>query len=316
MKKRPTLSIVIPVLNEEENLTLLYSKLKLVLVKMQIDYEIIFIDDGSTDGSFSVLTKIYRRDKRIKVIKFRRNFGQTAAIAAGFSQAKGKIIVTMDSDLQNDPNDIPNLLDKINQGYDLVSGWRRGRKDPLFSRKIPSFLANRLISYFTGVRLHDYGCTLKAYRREVIENINLYGEMHRFIPALASWIGASITEVPVTHHARRYGRSKYSFSRAVKVVLDLLTVKFLVSYQTKPIYFFGNIGFLLLLAGFLSALVTGVEKVFYGAWVHRNPMFMLMVLFWIVGIQFIMMGLLAEISIRTYHESQKKPTYFTDRILG
>lgn len=316
MKRAVEYSVVIPAYNEEENLELLYRRLKEVLDKFKKPYELVFIDDGSVDKSFSILERLHWRDKNVKVIKLKRNFGQTAAIAAGFELAQGEIVITLDADLQNDPRDIPRLLNKMKEGYDLVSGWRKNREDPFFSKKLPSFFANRLIASFTGVNIHDYGCTLKVYRKEVVKNIRLYGEMHRFIPALAHWMGATITELPIRHHPRKYGRSKYSLSRIIKVALDLITVKFLVSYQTKPIYIFGTMGTFLVFAGGLAAIVTLVEKFFYGVWVHRNPMALLMVFFVILGIQFIMMGLLAEISIRTYHESQKKPIYFIDKILG
>lgn len=309
-------SVVIPIFNERKNIDLLYRRLKVVLEKLSRSYEIIFVDDGSTDGSFRILEKLRLKNKKVKVIRFKRNFGQTAALVAGFDYARGKIIITLDGDLQNDPRDIPLLLEKMKKGYDLVSGWRRKREDPFLSRRLPSYFANWFISWFTGVRLHDYGCTLKAYKRSVVKNINLYGEMHRFIPALASWTGASIAEVPVRHYRRRHGRSKYGLFRTVKVILDLITVKFLLSYSTKPIYIFGSIGASLLLAGFLFGLVTAFQKIVYQVWVHRNPLALLMVFFSILGIQFIMMGLLAEISIRTYHESQKKPTYFIDKVLG
>lgn len=316
MIKGVSYSVVIPVFNEKKNLKPLYSQLKKVLEKLTESYEIIFIDDGSTDGSSLILKKIHLQDKKVKVIKFRRNFGQTAAIAAGFKYGQGELVITMDGDLQNDPDDIPKLVQKVNEGYDLVSGWRKKRDDSFFVKKLPSWLANHFISYFTGVKLHDYGCTLKVYKKDIIKNLHLYGEMHRFIPALASWMGASIAEVPVQHSPRHYGHSKYGLSRITKVVLDLVTVKFLISYQSKPIYIFGSIGTFLLLAGGVAAIVTLIEKIFYGIWVHRNPMALLMVFFVILGIQFIMMGLLAEISIRTYHESQDKPTYFIDQILG
>lgn len=315
MIKGVNYSVVIPVYNEEESLSRFYRRLKEVMEKIGNNYEIIFIDDGSTDGSSLILKKIHFQDKKVKVIKFRRNFGQTAAIAAGFKYAQGQLVITLDADLQNDPHDIPKLMQKINEGYDLVSGWRKKRDDPFLAKKLPSWLANHFISYFTGVKLHDYGCTLKVYKKDIIKNLHLYGEMHRFIPALASWMGASIAEVPVRHFPRRYGHSKYSLSRITKVVLDLVTVKFLISYQSKPIYIFGAVGVFLVFAGGIAAIVTLAEKFFYGVWVHRNPMALLMVFFVILGIQFIMMGLLAEISIRTYHESQDKPTYFIDQIL-
>lgn len=315
MIKGLSYSVVIPVYNEEESLAKFYRRLKEAMDKLGNNYEIIFIDDGSCDRSFSILKDLRLKDKQVKIVRFKRNFGQTAAIAAGFKYAKGNLVITLDADLQNDPRDIPKLVQKINDGYDLVSGWRKKRDDPFLTKKVPSWLANHFISYFTGVKLHDYGCTLKIYRKDIIKNLQLYGEMHRFIPALASWMGASIAEVPVRHFPRRYGHSKYGLSRTIRVILDLVTVKFLISYQSKPIYVFGSIGIFLVFAGGIAAVVTLSEKIFYGVWVHRNPMALLMVFFVILGIQFVMMGLLAEISIRTYHESQDKQTYFIDQIL-
>lgn len=315
MIKELSYSVVIPVYNEEESLPRFYHQLKEVMEKIGNNYEVIFIDDGSVDRSFLILKKLRLKDKQVKIIRFKRNFGQTAAIAAGFKYAKGKLVITLDADMQNDPDDIPIMLRKMAEGYDIVSGWRKKRHDPFLAKKLPSWLANRFISYFTGIKLHDYGCTLKIYKNDIVKNLHLYGEMHRFIPALASWMGASIAEVPVRHFPRRYGRSKYGLSRITKVILDLVTVKFLISYQSKPIYIFGTMGVFLVFAGGIAGTVTLTEKIFYGVWVHQNPMALLMVFFVILGIQFIMMGLLAEISIRTYHESQDKPTYFIDKVL-
>lgn len=309
-------SIVIPVFNEQNNLPILYPRLKEVMAELGRSYEIIFIDDGSTDQTFLALKKIHAQDKKVKVIQFKKNFGQTAAISAGFDHAQGKVIITMDSDLQNDPRDIPKLLTKIDEGFDLVNGWRMRRHDPFISKKIPSYFANKFISYITGVKLNDYGCTLKAYKREVVENVKLYGEMHRFIPALASWMGASIVEIPVRHHRRKYGRSKYGLTRIIKVLLDLVTVKFFLTYQTKPIYIFGSFGIVLLLIGCLSFSVAAFQKLFLGVWVHRNPIMLLAIFFTILGIQSVMMGLLAEISIRIYYESRQKQTYFIKNKLG
>ena len=245
----PKVSVIIPLFEEEENINPLYSQLKSTLDDLNKPYEIIFIDDGSKDNSFKVLKVLTQQDKAVKVLKFARNYGQTAALAAGFNHAQGDIFITMDADLQNDPQDIPYLLEKMQQGYDIVSGWRKKREDPLFTKKVPSWIANGLISLITGVHLHDYGCTLKAYKKEAVKNINLYGEMHRFLPALASWNGVSIAEMPVKHQTRRHGKTKYGLSRISEVILDLITVKFLLSFSTKPIQLFGGWGFLSLFFG-------------------------------------------------------------------
>jgi glycosyltransferase involved in cell wall biosynthesis len=310
-----TLSVVIPLYNEEENVHLLYEKLREALDPLKQEYEILFVDDGSTDGTLSVLDVIQAKDKRIVVVSLRRNFGQTAAFAAGFDFARGDVIVTMDGDLQNDPADIPKLLERI-KDYDLVSGWRKERKDPFFTRRLPSIMANWLISNVTGVKLHDYGCSLKAYRRDVIENLKLYGEMHRFIPAVASWYGVRIAEVETVHHPRTHGKSKYGISRTVKVVLDLITVKFLQSFSTKPIQFFGPVGVLSGLLGFLILLSLSMDKLFKGRDIGGRPLLLLGALLVIVGIQLIGMGLLGEMLVRVYHESQKKPIYVIKKILG
>ncbi len=303
------LSVVVPVYNEEESIQLLHTHLRQVLQNQDFSSEIIYVDDGSTDRSFEELTRLLD-DPSVQVVRLRRNFGQTAAIAAGVAHSRGEIVVCMDADLQNDPLDIPRLLEKIAEGYDVVSGWRKNRRDALLSRKFPSWLANRLISIVTGVHLHDYGCTLKAYRREVLQHIRLYGEMHRFIPAYAALAGASITEIEVVHHPRRFGMSKYGISRTVRVLLDLLTLKFLGSFGTKPLYAFGMPG--LLAVGTGSLLCAGVlsQKVLPPhVRVHRNPLLSLSILFSGLGVQFIMMGLLAELLTRTYHESQGKGIY-------
>jgi glycosyltransferase involved in cell wall biosynthesis len=310
-----TLSVVIPLYNEEENVHLLYEKLREALDPLKQEYEILFVDDGSTDGTLSVLDVIQAKDNRIVVVSLRRNFGQTAAFAAGFDFARGDVIVTMDGDLQNDPADIPKLLERI-KDYDLVSGWRKERKDPFFTRRLPSIMANWLISTVTGVKLHDYGCSLKAYRRDVIENLKLYGEMHRFIPAVASWYGVRIAEVETVHHPRTHGKSKYGISRTVKVVLDLITVKFLQSFSTKPIQFFGPVGVLSGLLGFLILLSLSMDKLFKGRDIGGRPLLLLGALLVIVGIQLIGMGLLGEMLVRVYHESQKKPIYVIKKILG
>lgn len=304
------ISVVIPIYNEEESIPPLYQALTAALEKIGKTYEIIFVDDGSSDGSYAALCRLADADKRVKVIQFRRNFGQTAAMAAGFDHARGRVIIPMDGDLQNDPNDIPLLLEKIEEGYDVVSGWRKNRQDKALLRKFPSRVANWLIGKVTGVKLHDYGCSLKAYRAEVLKGTRLYGEMHRFIPALANLMGAKITEVPVTHHARKFGKSKYGLKRTLKVLLDLLTVKFLSDYSTKPIYFFGGVGVTLCGGGVLAGCVTLYDKYVKGVWVHKNPLLLVAIFLFSLGVNFILMGLLAEIIIRTYHESQAKPIYW------
>ena len=310
------ISIVIPVFDEEKNIGLLYPKIKQVLDNLGKNYEIIFIDDGSTDKTPTLLHQICEEDRKVKGIIFRRNFGQTAAISAGFDYADGKIIVTLDADLQNDPKDIPQLISKIEEGYDVVSGWRAERKDPFLSRKMPSYVSNWLISFFTGVKLHDYGCTLKAYRREIAKDIKLYGEMHRFLPALASWVGASIYEVKVSHRPRKYGKSKYDFSRINRGFLDLLTVKFLLSFATRPIQIFGKLGLISIFSGFICGIILVVMKMVSGVDMTGNPFLYLSILFFLIGGQFISIGLLGEIISRTYHESQNKSIYFVKEILS
>ena len=303
------LSIVIPLLNEELNVRPLYEELVSVLDTIDGDHEIIFIDDGSTDDTFDILFELRRSDRRVRLIRFRRNFGQTAAIAAGFEHAKGQVIVTMDGDLQNDPHDIPALLSKIDEGYDLVSGWRADRKDKFFSRRLPSMIANRLISWATDVQLHDYGCTLKAIRSEVAKNITLYGELHRFIPAVASWMGVKIAEVRVNHRPRTLGQSKYGISRTFRVLLDLITVKFLLSYSGRPIHFFGIPGLICGSVGFTLALIMTIQRLFFGEPLADRPLLLFAVMLILIGIQFIVFGLLSELQIRTYYESQNKPIY-------
>jgi glycosyltransferase involved in cell wall biosynthesis len=303
-----TISVVIPVFNEDQSIAPLYQELKAVMDEMAVAYEVIFVDDGSDDGSGEVLQRLAQGDKRIKVIKFRKNFGQTAAITAGVEHARGEIIVTMDGDGQNDPRDIPRLLEKLEQGYDVASGWRRNRKDPFLNRRLPSAVANRLISWLTRVRLHDYGCTLKAYRRDILKDVRLYGEMHRFIPVYASWVGASITELEVVHHPRRHGRSKYGLSRTTSIILDLITILFLQHYSTKPIRLFGGTGLLLFFLGAAAGLFVLFRRlVLGGVWI--SPMILISFLFITMGGMFILLGLIAEIIIRTYHESQGKPIY-------
>lgn len=312
---KESLSIVIPVYEEEESLPELYRSLKDVLEGLGVPYEIIFVDDGSRDSSLIILEDIQATDDKVVVISFRKNFGQTAALAAGFNYAKGDIIITMDADLQNDPADIPRLLEKIND-YDVVSGWRKKRRDPLISRRLPSVIANWLISVVTGVYLHDYGCTLKAYRSEVVKNIRLYGDMHRFIPAIASWVGAEITEVETRHNPRRFGTSKYGIARTLRVVLDLITVKFLQSFSTRPIHAFGPAGLALGGVGFLISLYLTYVKLFLGEEIGGRPLLLLGILLIILGFQCIILGLLGEMLARIYHESQEKPIYVVKKVLG
>jgi glycosyltransferase involved in cell wall biosynthesis len=312
------ISIVIPVYNEEESLPKMQEALHNVLdLQADISWEVIYVDDGSSDTSPVILNKIAQEDlEHTRVIEFSGNFGQTAAIAAGIDYAQGEIIVLMDADLQNDPGDIPMMLEKINQGYDVVSGWRVNRQDEFLTRILPSRTANWLISTVTGVKLHDYGCTLKAYRREVLTNFRLYGEMHRFIPAYAGSVGARITEVPVQHHPRRYGKTKYGLSRTVKVVLDLFTVKFLMSYANKPIYLFGGTGIVLFIISFLSMLFLLIRKYTLGIVVLSSPIFILSILMFILGFQSFLMGMIAELLVRTYHESTHKPTYTVKKFIN
>jgi glycosyltransferase involved in cell wall biosynthesis len=314
---RIQLSVVIPIFNESESLLELHKRIRDVLEKMvSTNYEIILVDDGSNDGSLELLRELHNSDKHTKVIRFKRNFGQTAALAAGFDYANGSIIVTMDADLQNDPNDIPLLLQKIEEGYDIVSGWRRHRKDTFMTRKIPSWVANFLISKLTGVKLHDYGCTLKAYRRNVAKDINLYGELHRFIPALASLGGAKITEVAVKHYPRKYGKAKYGLSRTSRVVLDLLTVEFLLRFSTRPMQLFGIFGLFIGFVGFCIALYLTIAKVFYGISLSNRPLLLLAVLLIVVGMQFLAMGLIGELISRMYYESKSKKIYTIEDILA
>ncbi|NOX19718.1 MAG: glycosyltransferase family 2 protein [Nitrospirae bacterium] len=308
-------SVVIPLYNEEENVEELHQRLSNVLSRFDFDYEIIYVDDGSTDRTLELLEKISSEDPHVLTLSLRRNFGQTAAFAAGFDFARGDVIITMDGDLQNDPEDIPKLLEEIGS-CDLVSGWRKDRKDPFLKRRLPSMIANWLISKVTGVELHDYGCSLKAYRRDVIKNLNLYGEMHRFIPAVASWYGVRVKEVVTRHHPRLRGKSKYGMSRTIKVLLDLITVKFLQSFSTKPIQFFGPFGLASGAIGVLISAYLTFRKIFFGEDIGGRPLLLLGVLLIIVGIQLIGLGLIGEMLVRVYHESQKKPIYVIKRIIG
>jgi len=309
------LSVVIPLYNEEENIELLHNGLIAALNKLSLVTEVIYIDDGSKDRTFELLKKLHAQDSRVWVVRFRRNFGQTAAFSAGFDLAHGDVVITMDGDLQNDPNDICLLLAKMEEGYDVVSGWRIKRQDKLITRKLPSRLANILISKVTGVKLHDYGCSLKAYRGEVVKNINLYGEMHRFIPALASWMGVQVAEVPVNHFPRRYGRSKYGLGRTIRVLLDLITVKFLLDYATRPLQIFGLWGMFSFGAGMALGLYLSILRLFFDQPLANRPALLLAVLLVVLGVQLIIMGLLGEMQVRTYHEAQNKPIYMVRQVL-
>jgi glycosyltransferase involved in cell wall biosynthesis len=312
---RLEVSVVIPVCNEEDNLEPLHEGLKEALESLGVRYEIVAVDDGSADGSFEVLRALHLSDPALKVIRLRRNFGQAAAFAAGFDHAVGETVVSMDADLQFDPADIGKLLEKISEGYDIVSGWRVDRKEAFFTRRLPSMIANGLISSITGVKLHDYGCSLKAYRSEVIRNVRLYGELHRFIPALASSIGVRVTEVPVSHYPRRHGKSKYDLSRTFTVVLDLLTVKFLLSYATRPMQVFGLLGILSFAVGIAIAAYLSVIRLFLGTPIANRPLLLLAILLMFVGVQLVTMGLLGELTIRTYHEAQGKKIYVIREML-
>lgn len=307
-------SLVLPVFNEVDSLEPLYQALTAALTRLDVPAEVVLVNDGSRDGSAEKLDALAERDERFVAVHLRRNFGQTAAMAAGFDQATGDVIIALDADLQNDPNDIPLLLDKINEGYDVVSGWRRDRRDKWLTRILPSKMANWLISKMTGVYLHDYGCSLKAYRREILQDVRLYGEMHRYIPALAYWAGARVAEVVVTHHPRKFGQSKYGLSRILKVVLDLLTVKFLLAYSTKPIQVFGRWGLMSGALGFLLALYLSLDRLLYGTPLANRPALLLAVLLMLLGVQFVSMGLIAELQARTYYEAQDKKIYAIRRI--
>jgi glycosyltransferase involved in cell wall biosynthesis len=311
------LSLIIPVYNEEKNLPILYDSIKRTLEPIQQKWEVIFIDDGSQDQSLDVLKLIVEKDpEHARTVAFRRNFGQTAAITAGIDHAQGDTIVLMDADMQNDPGDIPMLLAKLDEGYDLVSGWRKDRKDNRLTRTIPSNLANGLISWVTGVHLHDYGCMLKAYRRDALEGFRLYGEMHRFIPVFAHSVGARITEIPVRHHHRKFGKANYGLERTLKVVLDLFTVKFLLNYSHKPMRLFGGAGMILITISVALLLYLFIRRVFFSVAVLGSPFFLIGVMFFILGFQSILMGLIAELLARTYHESQAKPTYTVREIIN
>lgn len=312
----PQISVVVPLLNEQDNLVQLYQETTEAL-EGKLSFECIFVDDGSTDDSFAILRSLQEKDERLRVIRFRRNFGQTAAMSAGFAHARGAVIIPMDADLQNDPRDIPMLVAKLDEGYDVASGWRKKRQDAALTRLLPSLIANWLIARITGVRIHDYGCTLKAYRREVLEEIRLYGEMHRFIPALASWSGARVAECVVHHRPRTAGIAKYGLGRTFKVLLDLITVKFLGSFSTKPIYVFGGLGGLTGILACLVGMVVIVQKVGRNHLdMTGNPLLILTAVLMTTTVQFVLMGLIAELLVRTYHESQGRPTYVVKETLG
>lgn len=312
----PFLSLLIPIYNEAENIQDLGTQVHEALANLGRPYEVILVDDGSDDGSFKEIQELARRHPEFKALRLGTNYGQTAAMSAGIRHAHGEVIACIDADLQNDPKDIPNLLAKLDEGYDVVSGWRKDRQDNYATRTLPSHLANRLISWVTGVHLHDYGCTLKAYRREVITGFKLYGEMHRFIPVYADSVGARLIEIPVQHHPRRFGKAKYGLERTVKVVLDLVTVKFLSSYANKPIYLFGGTGVVMIAVSLLALLLLLIRRVFVGVAVLTSPFFSLAMMVAILGFQSILMGLIAELLVRTYHESQGKPTYTVRSLLN
>jgi glycosyltransferase involved in cell wall biosynthesis len=312
----PNLSLIIPVFNERENLSLLFDAVHQAIDPLQMDWEIVFVDDGSTDDSLSVLKELVGKDpSHVQIVVFRRNFGQTAAIAAGIDHASGEVIVLLDADMQNDPADIPMMLAKLNEGYDVVSGWRKDRKDNAITRNLPSHIANRLISWVTGVKLHDYGCTLKAYRREVLGGFRLYGEMHRFIPVYAHSVGARITEVVVQHHPRKFGKAKYGLERTAKVILDLFTVRFLLSYAHKPIYLFGGTGIGLMIISAATLIFLMIRRLWFKISPFDSPLFQVSAMFFILGFQSILMGLIAEMLVRTYHEAQGKKTYTVREVI-
>lgn len=314
MEKNLNISVVVPVYNEADSVDELYRRIKETLVDMKRSYEIIIVDDGSTDKTLDKLEELYQKNQDLAVISFRKNFGQSSALAAGFDHAKGDYIVTIDGDLQNDPKDIPMLIDKL-KDYDLVNGWRYERKDPFLTRKLPSFFANGLISWVTGVRLHDYGCTLKAFRKDIAKNLHLYGEMHRFIPAIASWMGVSVGEVKVSHHPRKHGKSKYGLSRISKVVLDLINVKFLLAFATNPIRIFGFWGMLCGISGFAILIHLAYIKIFHNISIWGRPLLLLGILLMLIGLQLLAMGLLGEMLSRIYRETAGRPTYAVRKIL-
>ncbi len=308
------LSIVLPVFNEDGNLSLLYEEIRVVCTELGCTYEVIFIDDGSLDGSLDTLRTIQLKDSNVRVVQFRRNFGQTAALAAGFDIARGQVIATLDADCQNDPRDIPKMLEQLEDGYDLVCGWRYRRKDNFFSRTLPSKVANIFIGLLTDIKLHDYGCTLKVMRSDLAKSLKLYGEMHRLIPALSSSYGAKISEIKVNHRPRVSGMSKYGLTRTLRVILDVITVKFFLNFSSRPIQLFGSFGLLSTLCGVSILGIYGFKKIFLGISLTDRPILLLAALLIVTGLQFITFGLLAELQVRTYHESQDKPTYLIRKI--
>jgi glycosyltransferase involved in cell wall biosynthesis len=309
LSEKPELSVVIPLYNEVESVEPLYEELHQVLDDLGRSYEVIIIDDGSRDGSFFKLKAVHERDSRWRIIRFRRNFGKTAAYSAGFAAARGELIMTLDADLQNDPNDIPHVIAKMDEGFDIVSGWRMDRKEPFLSRRLPSMIANRLISRATGVVLHDYGCALKIYRAEVVKNIHLYGELHRFVPALASWMGVTVAEIKVNDRARKYGKSKFAgIDRTIRVFLDLATVSFLLSYSQRPAHIFGGLGVGMSIVGVVIGLYMSLLRLM-GQTIGDRPLLLLAVVLVIVGVQMASIGLVAEIVVRTYYKVENRPTY-------
>lgn len=311
------LSVVVPIFNEEESIPHLVNELHAALGSSGLTYELVLVDDGSRDRSFKILENLAATDPALHILRFRRNFGQTAAMQAGLDVSRGMKVVTMDADLQNDPKDIPTLLSAMDEGYDMVAGWRKNRQDAFVNRKLPSMIANRVISLATKVKLHDYGCTLKAMTRDVAKELRLYGEMHRFIPAVASWMGVRILEIPVNHRARQFGTSKYGIGRTLRVILDLMTVRFMQSYLVRPMQVFGLAGLASLAFGFLTCLVLVVEKVLFSARLAERPLLLLGILMIMVGVQLLSLGLVADVISRTYHESQgKRPYHVRDRLMG
>lgn len=315
-EKKYDISVLVPFFNEEENLRENYQEIANVLNGMSESAEIIYVNDGSNDNGENIIKEITKKDPRVKLISFVRNYGQTAAMEAAFKEAKGKIYITIDADNQNDPRDIPILLKKMKEGFDVVSGWRKRRKDGFILRRLPSVIANWLISTVTGVKLKDYGCTLKAYNSFHIDQVNLYGEMHRFIPAYAKYAGAKVTEVSVNHRSRKKGLSKYGLNRTLKVILDLITVKFLGDYATRPIYFFGGLGFFFVIISVLIAVFVLYQKFMWDVWVHKNPLFILAVMIFVLAAIMPMIGLIAELVTRTYYESQGKKPYRVKEKIG
>ncbi|ODS35026.1 glycosyl transferase [Candidatus Altiarchaeales archaeon WOR_SM1_SCG] len=308
-------SIVIPVLNEEKNIPILYLELKKVMDALDKNYEIIFIDDGSTDKTFNILKELREKDKKVKIIKFRKNFGQTSAIQAGFDHAKGDVLIITDGDLQNDPADIPKLLEKLDEGFDVVSGWRADRKDPFFTKKIPSKISNWLASALTCVKIHDFGCTLKAYTRDSLEDVRIYGEMHRYIPALVAWSGFSVTEIKVNHRPRKYGKTKYGIKRLLKGFLDLINLKFWMEYSTRPLHLFGFLGLCLFFMGFITGLYLTIMRLFYGVSLSNRPLLLLAVLLVVLGMQFIIFGFLGELIVRVYYDEKDRKIYKIKEII-